>query len=297
MSIPPPSLENPQHGISSLCDLAHHTRNSHPTPAHDVQDNISDTLTKLSPLGRGTTGAGSSSPSITSSDGSLEDFFRLPDLQNNIPIDPAILANNAPWDISDLHQPVQQGDDLANPKATYPYPVPCSYSTNNNFLSNEQSRRRKRGPQQPEPPAKQLHVASASSMKDSSTALHSHFLLLQLNKHLQFLSWLFEGALASCMPDSAPPKWGDKSAWPVSHSAPHKIEKTHDIMINHKVASPSHSLTALGRQGSLDWQCPYLSPPQGQPTARHRYITGEAEPPAHRTAMRSRLLLYAATAE
>ncbi|TPX23319.1 hypothetical protein DIZ76_012648 [Coccidioides immitis] len=226
MSIPPPSLENPQHGISSLCDLAHHTRNSHPTPAHDVQDNISDTLTKLSPLGRGTTGAGSSSPSITSSDGSLEDFFRLPDLQNNIPIDPAILANNAPWDISDLHQPVQQGDDLANPKATYPYPVPCSYSTNNNFLSNEQSRRRKRGPQQPEPPAKQLHVASASSMKDSSTALHSHFLLLQLNKHLQFLSWLFEGALASCMPDSAPPKWGDKSAWPVSHSAPHKIEKT-----------------------------------------------------------------------
>ncbi|EEH39764.2 hypothetical protein PAAG_01953 [Paracoccidioides lutzii Pb01] len=194
MSLPPPSSENLRHGVSSLCDLAHHTLNSHPTSARDIQDNISDTPTELPPLGRGATGTDSSSLSKTSSDGSLEDFCRLLDLQNNIPIDPVILADNAPWDISDLHQPVQQGDDLANPKAIYPYPepplsmscdpfnhhqgseerpdswnrnsqtvddtyvldhwqihparcgtdvdVPCSYSMSDDFLSDEQSRRR-----------------------------------------------------------------------------------------------------------------------------------------------------------
>ncbi|OJD23060.1 hypothetical protein ACJ73_05595 [Blastomyces percursus] len=261
MSIPPPSSENPRHRVSSLCDLAHHTRSLHPILARDVQDDTSDTPTELPPLGRGSTGTGSSSPSITrsdgSSDGSLEDFFRLPDLQNNIPIDPAILADDAPWDISDLHQPVQQGDDLASPKAIYPYSVPrpsmsceppnhhqgsrersdywnrnsqadddtqvldhrqihpsrcgadvdvpCSYSTSDDFLGDEQSRRRKRGRQQPEEPAaKWLCVSSASSMG----GLCSHFLSLPLDERLQFLSWLFEGALASCMPDSASAIWG-----------------------------------------------------------------------------------------
>ncbi|EDN10538.1 predicted protein [Histoplasma mississippiense (nom. inval.)] len=280
MSIPPPSSENPRHRVSSLCDLAHHTPNSHPTPARDVQDDISDTPTELPPLGRGAIGADSSSPSIASSDGSLEDFFRLPDLQNNIPIDPAILADDAPWDISDLHQPVQQGDDLANPKAIYRYPVPplsmscdnpnhhrgsgerpdgwsrnsqavddthvldhrhihparcgtdvdvpCSYSTSDDFLSDEQFRRRKRGPQQPEEPAaKRLHVASASSMEDSSTALRSHFLSLPLDERLQFLSWLFEGALASCMYDSTPAIWvGDESVRSAGRSTPRKVGKS-----------------------------------------------------------------------
>ncbi|OJD21880.1 hypothetical protein ACJ73_06780 [Blastomyces percursus] len=279
MSLPPPSSENLRHGVSSLCDLAHHTLNSHPTPARDVQDNISDTPTELPPLGRGATGVDSSSPSIASSDGSLEDFYRLPDLQNNIPIDPAILADDAPWDIIDLHQPVQQGDDLANPKAIYPYPepplsmprdppnhhqgsgerpdswnrnsqtdddtyflghrqihparcgtdvdVPCSYSTSDDFPSDEQSRRRKRGPQQPEEPAaKRLHVASVSPVEGSSTALRSHFLSLQLDERLQFLSWLFEGALASCIPDSAPAIWGDENVRPAGRSAPRKVGET-----------------------------------------------------------------------
>ncbi|KAL2366234.1 hypothetical protein RJZ56_000882 [Blastomyces dermatitidis] len=279
MSIPPPSSENPRHRVSSLCDLAHHIPNSHPTSARDVQHDISDAPTELPPLGGSAAGADSSSPSITSSDGSLEDFFRLPDLQNNIPIDPAILADDAPWDISDLHQPVQQGDDLASPKAICPYPepplsmscdppnhhhgsgerpdswnrnfqtdddthvlghrqihparcgtdvdVPCSYSTSDDFLSGEQSRRPKRGPQQPEEPAaKRLHVASVSSMEGSSTALRSHFLSLQLDERLQFLSWLFEGALASCMPDSAPAIWGDESVRPAGRSAPRKVGET-----------------------------------------------------------------------
>ncbi|OAX81890.1 hypothetical protein ACJ72_03758 [Emergomyces africanus] len=47
MFIPPPGSKNPRHGVSSLCDLAHHTLNSHPTPARDVQDNISDMPTEL----------------------------------------------------------------------------------------------------------------------------------------------------------------------------------------------------------------------------------------------------------
>ncbi|EDN02512.1 predicted protein [Histoplasma mississippiense (nom. inval.)] len=279
MSIPSPSSKNPRHGVSSLHEPAHHTSNLHPTSSRDIRGNISDTPIELPPLGRGATGADPSSPSVTSSDGSLEDFFGLPDLQNTIPIDPAILADDASWATSDLRRLAQQGDDLASPKATYPYPepplsmscdtpnhhqgsrerpdswnrnsqtdddthvldhrqihparcstdvdVPCSYSTSDDFLSDAQARRRKRGPQQPEEPAaKRLHVASVSSMEGPSTALRSHFLSLQLDERLQFLSWLFEGALASCMPDSAPAMWGDGSVRSAGRSAPHKVGET-----------------------------------------------------------------------
>ncbi|KGY15788.1 hypothetical protein PABG_11023 [Paracoccidioides brasiliensis Pb03] len=37
---------------------------------------------------------------------------------------------------------------------------------------------------------------------------------------------LFEDALASCMPDSAPAIWGDNNVWPVSCSASHKVGET-----------------------------------------------------------------------
>ncbi|ODH12610.1 hypothetical protein ACO22_08091, partial [Paracoccidioides brasiliensis] len=103
--------------------------------------------------------------------------------------------------------------------------VPCYYSTSDDFLSDEQSTGRKRGRQQPEEPvAKRLRVAYASSMEGSSTALRSHFLSLQLDDRLQFLAWLFEGALASCMPDSAPAIRGvDESVRPAGRSAPRKV--------------------------------------------------------------------------
>ncbi|KAL4998215.1 hypothetical protein BDV10DRAFT_167505 [Aspergillus recurvatus] len=47
---------------------------------------------------------GLSSPSISSSNDSIEEFLRLPDAQDNdnIPIDPAILADLGGWEDIDL---------------------------------------------------------------------------------------------------------------------------------------------------------------------------------------------------
>ncbi|ODH26301.1 hypothetical protein ACO22_04684, partial [Paracoccidioides brasiliensis] len=46
----------------------------------------------------------------TSSDGTLEEFLRLPVLQRTIPIDPAILADDPPQEASELFQSFQQND-------------------------------------------------------------------------------------------------------------------------------------------------------------------------------------------
>jgi hypothetical protein len=50
------------------------------------------------------------------------------------------------------------------------------------------------------------------SSEDSFTALRSHFLSLCLNDRLQFLSWLFEGALPRCNSESLLTARGDAQA-------------------------------------------------------------------------------------
>ncbi|QVM09772.1 hypothetical protein D8B26_004431 [Coccidioides posadasii str. Silveira] len=69
---------------------------------------------------------------------------------------------------------------------------------------DEQSTNLKRGAEGlEEQTAKRPRVASASSAGEGSfTTLRPHFLSLRLDERPQFLSWLFEGALASCTPDS-----------------------------------------------------------------------------------------------
>ncbi|OJD20151.1 hypothetical protein ACJ73_08519 [Blastomyces percursus] len=83
-----PSLENPERGPSFPHDPAHLTSNEPP------------------PLEGGATGTSPSSPdtTTTNSDGNLEEFLTLPVLQNdnNIPIDPAILADDRPLSFSHL---------------------------------------------------------------------------------------------------------------------------------------------------------------------------------------------------
>ncbi|KAB8212780.1 hypothetical protein BDV33DRAFT_210873 [Aspergillus novoparasiticus] len=55
---------------------------------------------------------------MSSSDDSLKE------LQDGIPIDPLILANDGPWEISDLHQPVLQDDSLIDSETICQYPEP-----------------------------------------------------------------------------------------------------------------------------------------------------------------------------
>lgn len=126
LCMPPLKSEKPRPDAVPLDDQAPHALNSHPTSVHDVQDVISDAPTELPPLEGGAIEAGSPSTGISCSDGSLEDFFRPTDLQNDISIDSDILADDASWGISDLHQPFQQFDDFASLKAICLYSEPPS---------------------------------------------------------------------------------------------------------------------------------------------------------------------------
>jgi hypothetical protein len=65
------------------------------------------------------------SPSTSSLTNSLEDFFRVPALpQDNIPIDPVILANLGPWERDDLQLHAPPADGIPNPETTCLYPKP-----------------------------------------------------------------------------------------------------------------------------------------------------------------------------
>ncbi|OJD27051.1 hypothetical protein ACJ73_01557 [Blastomyces percursus] len=211
-----PSSESPEHGPSYPHDPAHLTPNSPRIAACNTQDPNARS-DELPPLKGGAAGPGPSSPSTTSSDGSLEEFLRLPVLpnDNNIPIDPAILADDRPWETSELLPSFWQGNSPATPKANCPYPepLPMFYAApdHRSFMecsvdegsSSEQSKGFKRGAERlEEQTMKQPQIASVlPTGKGSFTSVRSHFLSLQLDERLQFLSWLFEGALASCTPD------------------------------------------------------------------------------------------------
>jgi hypothetical protein len=126
ISVPPlstPYSENPKQGTTSPHDQAPYTSNSDPISPCDLQE-ITD-IPIEPPFFRGDTGEdGLLSPSISSSDDSSEEFFRLQGLQSDVPIDPAILANNGPWEASNLHQTIPQGDSLIVSETICPYPEP-----------------------------------------------------------------------------------------------------------------------------------------------------------------------------
>ncbi|ODM19086.1 hypothetical protein SI65_05703 [Aspergillus cristatus] len=48
----------------------------------------------------------------------------MPGIQNDIPIDPLILADNGPWEAGDLHQPSPQSDSPTVSEMLCPYPDP-----------------------------------------------------------------------------------------------------------------------------------------------------------------------------
>ncbi|KAL5335553.1 hypothetical protein BJX70DRAFT_390580 [Aspergillus crustosus] len=105
------------------------------------------------------------SPSVSGLDDSLEEFFRLPVIQDNTPINPVILTNYSSSQIS------------TSPNISY---------------ANDAHRQTHKRPR----------AYSISPSKDNFfTTIRSYFISLPLNDRLQFLSWLFEGALQHCMSD------------------------------------------------------------------------------------------------
>ncbi|KAI1909475.1 hypothetical protein LOZ65_006524 [Ophidiomyces ophidiicola] len=247
--IPPVALCHPPNIISLRGrqlntpphDPVHTSSNSPLSSARDAQ--ISTAFPAALPLVEGET-------TVTSSDGGFEEILQLPILQENFPIDPAIIADDEAWETDDLRGLVRQGDGLVGlkPICLYPGPplsmfwdapdsrqipeerlagntlaegnphihgsqpqnpsrlsaetdAPC-FSSVDEGSRPERAKSLKRGAEGlEEQTAKRPRVASPAG-EGSFTALRCHFLSLCLDERLQFLSWLFEGALANCTPDS-----------------------------------------------------------------------------------------------
>ncbi|KAL2801562.1 hypothetical protein BJX63DRAFT_198520 [Aspergillus granulosus] len=221
------------------------------------------------------------SPSISSLDDSLEEFFRPPYAQDDIPIDPVILADLGPWEDNDpqLHAP--QTNSLINLETICPYPDPPAIlhnptshyrdpsegdggdyggtqASDYDQLATHNRQQAHSSPQGTDPePSRPIgmngshHVSGepkSSKQKtqqsdgrvrkrprvhstkppreDSFTALRSHFESLPPDDRLQFLSWLFEGALQRCIsePSLAARKEGEVQATGRS-SYRHKIRR------------------------------------------------------------------------
>jgi hypothetical protein len=107
--------------------------------------------------------------------------------------------------------------------------VPTLKPTRLASITDGQSNGSKRTGQRPEEGRETKRLRAASILptrEDSSTALRAHFLSLPLDERLQFLSWLFEGALPRCMPDAGPAAREDENVQSTGRSPPpYRIER------------------------------------------------------------------------
>ncbi|KAL4977393.1 hypothetical protein BDW66DRAFT_158998 [Aspergillus desertorum] len=158
-------------------------------------------------------------------------FLRLPEApDDNIPVDPVILADLEGWEDLQPHAP--QADSLITTEKACPYPDPPTilYSPINYSRDPNERVGGKGGDTQtsncdhlPTNSCQQVHPSPHSAnpkpsflkdpkqlrarsllppREDPFTALQSHFMSLPLDDCLQFLSWLFEGTLSRCMSDT-----------------------------------------------------------------------------------------------
>ncbi len=244
--------ETPSHATASSNNSAPHISEPDMITRCGLQDNTG-IPTEPPPFRGDFAGDGLSSPSISSSSDSLEELLRLSDTQDDIPIDPVILANHESWEDIDLQLSVPPAvDSIIDSEAicSYPDPPPVLHgppghhrdsnqrtsSQNGNTQTSDhphihdgQQLRAsqhdaspgasypngavgnhrvsghctgtKRKTRHSDEGARKRSRAPSPSGVDSFTALRSHFVSLPIDERLQFLSWLFEGALPRCLSD------------------------------------------------------------------------------------------------
>ncbi|RWQ95419.1 hypothetical protein C8Q69DRAFT_486494 [Paecilomyces variotii] len=174
-----------------------------------------------------------SSPSTTSS----EQSAGLSDVHNDIPVDPVILTDDGPWMIKELQ--MHPDDSFVTSETSCPYPDPPSvlqesspqpvsphgqdHTQNSASYDNteadypscdtplgtsicgQQSKPRKRKLQKlDEQPSKRVRGPMSGQEYTSFPAFCTQFLFLSIDERLQFLSWLFEGALQRCISEYPP---------------------------------------------------------------------------------------------
>ena len=119
---PIPNAENSSHGITPPNNSASpHALDLDPMSGDGLQN---DTSVPFEPLAfQGDLAQdGRSSPSISSSGDALEEFLRLPDVRDNIPIDPRIVTSDGSWGDTDFQPSVPQADSLVNSGTICSYP-------------------------------------------------------------------------------------------------------------------------------------------------------------------------------
>ncbi|KAL2782958.1 hypothetical protein BJX66DRAFT_345378 [Aspergillus keveii] len=124
-------------------------------------------------------------------------------------------------------QEVHHSQCSTHPGSSYPG------SAHKNYHVDGTSRSSKRKTHQSEGQVRKRHRVrfKLPSRDDSFTSLQSHFMSLPLNDRLQFLSWLFEGALSHCTAESSSPTaCEDGDARVTSRSSPQsEIEQSLDV--------------------------------------------------------------------
>lgn len=258
------SVSNSSHMDDSDCHktpspVESDTRPSSPGLLGDIEHPTTDAPVELLSF-EGSSAIGSlSSPCVSILEGGLEQLVQLPDSSNSIPIDPKILTNGEPWNVSESYHAIQQDDHESAQEKTCAYPEPpptfqdvanssqdstdggdhpldcvthisdhphgkgdnqlvrlinhrhdsdviClnAQDPKSHFCSSEPSTscKRRSKAEQPEQSSKRRRTITVSQeCEHSFTALCSSFQSLPMEDRLQFLSWLFEGALPRCMPD------------------------------------------------------------------------------------------------
>ncbi|KAL4860403.1 hypothetical protein BDV12DRAFT_181634 [Aspergillus spectabilis] len=117
------------------------------------------------------------------------------------------------------------------PRRTAPIPTHLPKGTHGKHYIGRESRNSEQKTQKPDSYiGKPSRVRSMlSPREDSFPGLRSYFMSLPLDDRLQFLSWLFEGALSHCMSDTSPTTF-EGEVRPTYRSRPQpEIEQSPDI--------------------------------------------------------------------
>ena len=93
-------------------------------PVGDIEHPTTDAPIELLSFERSSAMYDLSSPCVSILKGGLEQLVQLPDASDTIPIDPKILTDGEPWDVSESYHTIQQDDHESAQETNCAYPEP-----------------------------------------------------------------------------------------------------------------------------------------------------------------------------
>ena len=262
-----PPVSNSSHMNDSDCRITpspveeSDTRPTSPGLLGDIEHPTTDAPVELFSFEGSSAMDSLSPPCVSILEDGLEQLVQLPDASDSIPIDPKILTDGEPWNMSESYNAIQHDEHESAQETTCAYPEPpptfqdVANSSQDSIDGDEDdnpldcvphisdhprgkgdnrpvclinhrhdsdticlnaqdpkshscssepttSCKQRSEAEQPEQSSKRRRTITVSQeCGHSFTTLCSSFQSLPMEDRLQFLSWLFEGALPRCMPD------------------------------------------------------------------------------------------------